>query len=118
MKSWEIPLGTEKSGAAEYTCGYILHFSDGGDVEATMLHRGTQEECEEVGRGFPGVAYKGPRLCIRAEFVIMKLILDPNRSGPLLPSDAETLGDTPRGMMEQPPGEERIADGQRQSDSR
>ena len=56
----------------QFICGFVLHFKDGGSPEATVLGGGTQEECENIGRLLPGVAYSGERPLDRAEFVIGK----------------------------------------------
>lgn len=41
--------------------GSIIVFDDNGEAEMTVLHQGTQEECEKVAAMVPAVTYSGPR---------------------------------------------------------
>lgn len=58
---------------SDFVCGCIIEFTDGGEPESQILHRGTLEECERVGKLIPGIAYKGSRPVKEARFVIRGL---------------------------------------------
>jgi hypothetical protein len=57
--------------AIKYICGYLIHFSDGGEPEGRVLHRGSRDECERMGQVVLAVSYSGPRPDPRAEFFIV-----------------------------------------------
>ena len=57
---------------ADYVCGYLIHFSDGGEPEERVLHRGTLEECQRIGTLMLAVSYSGGRPDPRCEFVIVQ----------------------------------------------
>ena len=59
---------TEKS---VFACGYVLEFEEGSSEEV-VLHEGTLEECETVGRNFGAVSYSGGRKVKEASFVIVR----------------------------------------------
>ena len=56
---------------AAYACGYLIHFSDGGEPEERVLHRGTLEECQRIGTLMLAVSYSGGRPDPKSEFVIV-----------------------------------------------
>ena len=70
MEATESRLKGRNVSDQRFVCGCVLFFEDGGDPEQMILHRGTQKECEEIGRLLPGVSYSGNRPLDRAEFVI------------------------------------------------
>jgi len=41
--------------------GYVIEFSDGGDPEIRILHKGTEADCEKMAAALPAVAYNGNR---------------------------------------------------------
>ena len=45
----------------EFTCGFAIKFSDGGDPEMTILHRGSKKDCKRTLDLIPGIAYNGDR---------------------------------------------------------
>jgi hypothetical protein len=45
----------------EFTAGYAIKFSDGGDPELGILHKGTKKDCLRVCDMVPAVTYSGPR---------------------------------------------------------
>ena len=55
-----------------YFCGYLIHFSDGGEPEERVLHHGTLEDCQRLGLMMPAVNYSGGRPDPRCEFVIVQ----------------------------------------------
>lgn len=44
----------------------ILYFSDGGECEYMMLHKGTEQECERLASLLPAVSYDGTRPVARS----------------------------------------------------
>lgn len=44
----------------------VIEFDDGGEPEYTVLHRGSEEECERSADLIPAVTYKGSRQVARA----------------------------------------------------
>ena len=54
----------------EYILGCVIDFSDGGDPEGQIIHRGTKKECEKVKELIPGVSYSGSRPIKGARFFI------------------------------------------------
>jgi len=52
-----------------YVCGYLIRFSDGGEPEERVLHRGTLEECQRIGKVMLAVSYSGDRPDPKCEFV-------------------------------------------------
>jgi hypothetical protein len=44
-----------------FVCGWAIKFSDGGDPELQIMHRGTKEDCEHMLSLVPAVAYSGER---------------------------------------------------------
>ena len=62
---------TPTQAAIQYVCGYLIRFSDGGQPEGRVLHRGTREECERMGKVMLAVSYSGSRPDPPAEFFIV-----------------------------------------------
>ena len=56
---------------AAYVCGYLIHFSDGGEPEERVLHRGTLEECQRIAKVMLAISYSGGRPDPKCEFVIV-----------------------------------------------
>lgn len=45
----------------EYVAGYVIEFTDGGNPEGKVLHRGTKEECQRCSETVNGISYSGDR---------------------------------------------------------
>lgn len=56
----------------QYVCGYVLHFSDGGEPEEVILHRGTQEDCGRILGLILAVSYSGTRAVDHAEAILIE----------------------------------------------
>jgi hypothetical protein len=41
--------------------GYVIEFSDGGEPEIQILHKGSEESCEKMANLLPAVSYSGDR---------------------------------------------------------
>jgi 1-acyl-sn-glycerol-3-phosphate acyltransferase len=44
-----------------WVLGYVIEFSDGGEPEVQILHKGTKESCEKLAAALPAVYYNGDR---------------------------------------------------------
>lgn len=44
-----------------YVCVYALFFSDGGEPEFQVLHKGSEADCKSIADLIPAVSYSGPR---------------------------------------------------------
>lgn len=45
----------------EYVLGMLITFTDGGDAEGQILHRGTKEECQSAAEFIDACSYSGNR---------------------------------------------------------
>jgi len=58
-------MGAE-SPTTDWALLYVIEFSDGGEPEMRLMHRGTEEECEKLSRLLPAVSYSGSRPVTKA----------------------------------------------------
>lgn len=64
-------MGNDDSGV--FACGFVITFDDDGPTEETVLHKGSLEECKDMGRRLPAVSYSGDRPVRGAKFVIVNI---------------------------------------------
>ncbi len=57
----------------------IVHFKDGGESEITVLHTGTERDCQFVSDNIHAVAYSGPRPVANAQAFVMRI--EPKEQG-------------------------------------
>ena len=55
-----------------FVCMYQLTFSDGGEPEYGLLHRGSRESCEEVAKIIPAISYSCGRPLLDARMAVFE----------------------------------------------
>lgn len=58
---------------ATHACGYVIEFSDGGEAEEQVLHKGSEASCRRVLEMTPAVMYSGSRPVKECYGVIVEL---------------------------------------------
>jgi hypothetical protein len=66
------PCEDDWSKFLEFVAGYVIEFSDGGEPEGVVLHRGTKTTCERLKANLGAISYSGDRPIEGANFFIVQ----------------------------------------------
>jgi len=59
----------------EYVAGFVIEFTDGGEPEGQILHRGTKDECQNISTTVGAVSYSGDRPLKEGHFFVVPAVV-------------------------------------------